>query len=576
MKYQDLVFKVIEHNKRYYDNSAPTISDIEYDKLYDKLDRVEKAQGWAAYNSPTLRVGGSPGKIEHPFQLYSLKKVYDKEEIGSEFDIVTPKIDGTNLTLLYHNKLVRAITRGDGKFGEDVTHLAREISNIPQNVDMFLAVTGECVTDNNVDNFRNYVSGAIGLKNIREFKTRNIKFIAHDELQLKNRMNYTTRMDILKNMGFNTVLQEKFCAKYPQDGLVYRIDSAKECEKLGYTSKYPRFAVALKPREQVTATTILQDVKWQIGRTGVVTPVGIVDPVILDDATITRVTLHNMSFVEYHMLGLGDQIEIERAGGVIPKMLRVLQPSEHARISEEDASRFLNCEVKRDGPRLCVSNPEEHGTVKLLHHFIARMGIKGLGPKSVEKLGLTHPVDLYQSQPWHLLGANGAKIKDEIERSKTKPYHVVLSALGIPSIGTSVCERVAKAISRFDRLREIEYADIDGIGEKTVEKVLIWLDLNEDWVLKLPLQLEEDIDWTLESVGNKGKVCITGKADMTKKQLEDILKDHGYKISNSVTKDCDFLIQAGENSTKTKKAEQYGIKIVDYWTNKIDIINGRL
>ena len=105
---------------------------------------------------------------------------------------------------------------------------------------------------------------------------------------------------------------------------------------------------------------------------------------------------------------------------------------------------------------------------------------------------------------------------------------------------------------------------------------MIWLDLNEDWVFKLPLQLEEDIDWTLAPTENKGKVCITGKADMTKKQLEDILKDHGYKISSSVTKDCDFLIKAGENSTKTKKAEQYGIKIVDYWTNKIDIINGRL
>ena len=183
---------------------------------------------------------------------------------------------------------------------------------------------------------------------------------------------------------------------------------------------------------------------------------------------------------------------------------------------------------------------------------------------------------MYQSQPWHLLGANGAKIKDEIERSKTKPYHVVLSALGIPSIGTSVCERVAKALSRFDRLREIEYTDIDGIGPKTVEKVLIWLDLNEDWVLKLPLQLEEDIDWTLEPTKSKGKVCITGKADMTKKQLEDVLKDHGYTISSSVTKDCDFLIQAGESSSKTKKAERYGIKIVDYWTNKIDIIQGRL
>jgi len=577
MNYQELVQEINKHNILYYTKSASEISDVEYDKLYETLEEIEKAQGWTDATSPTLVVGGSPGKIKHLYKLYSLKKVYDKNDIGTEFDVITPKIDGTNLTIIFQNKSLRlALTRGDGEFGEDVTHLAKEIINIPKEITTDLVVTGECVTTNDVDNFRNYVSGAIGLKSVTKFKTRNILFIAHDVLNLKDQMNYSTRMDLIKNMGFNTVLQTTFCSKYPQDGIVYRINDRKQCNRLGYTAKYPRFAIALKTREELTAITTLQSVEWQIGRTSVVTPVGIVDPVILDDATITRVTLHNMSFIEEHKLGLGDKIEIERAGGIIPKMLRRIMASEHNRISKEDAVRFLGYDLKRDGPRLLVSNPEEHGTVKLLQHFIERMGIKGLGPKSIEKLGINHPVDLYRYQSWKLLGANGTKIEEEIERSKTKPYHVVLSALGIPRIGKSICERVTKAIPRFDRLREIEFVEIDGIGEKTIEKVLVWLDINEDWVLKLPLQLEENIDWINKVIENKGKVCITGKADMTKSELETILKGFGYRVSSSVTKDCDFLIQAGAPSSKTKKAEQYGIKIIDYCKNKNEIIRGIL
>jgi DNA ligase (NAD+) len=577
MKYEELIDIIVHHNHLYYDLGKPELTDDEWDKLYELLVSIEKKQGWVAANSPSLHVGGNPGKVKHPTKLYSLRKVYDVADVDSDFDVLTPKIDGTNLTLTYENhKLRLALTRGDGEFGEDVTHLVEHITNIPHKIEHSkLRITGECVTDNKVENFRNYVSGALGLKHAREFKTRNIKFIAHDVLNYA--VDYKTRMSIIANMGFNTVLQKHITDKYPHDGVVYRVNDWQKSQALGYTSKYPRFAVALKAREALTAITTLKDVFWEVGRTGTVNPVGLVDPVILDDATITRVTLHNLAFIEEHGLGLGDIIEIERAGGVIPKMLRVLTPAPHRQfITKEHAELAIGGETYRNGPRLYVKDPEAHGTVKLLHYFIKTLGIKGLGPQSVEKLGLTHPVDLYQNQQWNLLGANGIKVQQEIEKSKTKPYRLVLASLGIEGVGKSTAERIVEKIPSFNRIRDIEYTEIDKIGPITKEKILAWLDINEEWVITLPLQLEENQNIGVAEPKEARKVCISGKLDMKKGELAEELEKFGYTVIESVTKDCFALITGDKSSTKTEKAEKYGIKVIDYWENKNLILQGVL
>jgi len=583
MTYEELIAKIKYNDTLYYtEELQPEISDAVYDELYLKLEALEKAQGWRHHDSPTLLVGGGiKGKVKHKYPLYSMRKVYDKEEIDAEFDVQTPKIDGTNLTLTYskEGKLVLALTRGDGKFGQDVTHLVAGLNGIPKSFSTLLnwqdlIITGECVTDNEVENFRNYVSGALGLKRVEDFKERNIRFIAHD--WLGDTLNYYDRMGYLGSKGFTTVLDKEVLTKYPHDGIVYRINSYKRCQELGYTSKYPRFAIALKERGVLTATTILQRVDWSVGRTGTVNPVGIIDPVMIDDAEISRVTLHNIEYIENEGLGLGDEIEIERAGGVIPKFIRVVAHSILGRqVTAEDAERAIGGGVKRSGPKLYVTDPEAHGTVKLLQHFIKTLQIKGLGPQSVAKMGLQHPVDLYESHNWKLLGANGAKIIDEIERSKTKPYNLVLAALGIEGVGRSMSEKIVQVIPRFDRLREVEYHNIPTVGPKTVEKILIWLDENESWATKLPLQLEQkdSVDDILSS-DEKRKVCISGKVDMTKADLTEHLESKGFKVISSVTKDCYALITAGVPTSKYKKAEQYGIKIVDYWSNRTNILNG--
>ncbi len=581
MNYAELLKIIAYHDRQYYANSDSVITDKEYDKLCEQLKKIEEAQGWIHPGSPSLNVGGGhKGKIMHTRRLYSLNKVYDRTEIGSEFDINTPKIDGTNLTLYYKNMMFsHALTRGDGIYGEDVSHLVFYIEGTPRGkllkFDVIeFAITGECVTDNEVENFRNYVSGALGLKDPEEFKTRKIRFIAHD-LFIQGNIFYDARMKILSSLGFHTVMDKEFCNKYRQDGTVYRINDEKRCKELGFTSKYPRFAIALKTRELLTARTTVQQVDWEVGRTGTVNPVAIVSPVVIDDATITRVTLHNIEFIENLNLGLGDIVEIERSGGIIPKMLRVIEHSTHdTKVTEEDAAQAVGDEVYRDGPKLFVCNPDKHGTVKLLAHFIKTLGIKGLGPQSIAKMGISHPVDLYSIQNWDLLGANGEKIIAEIERSKTKPYNLVLAALGIEGVGRSMSEKIVKVLPSFDRLTEIDLQEIPSVGPKTQDKILSWLAINSDWVETLPLQLQQEFS-VEEFATSKKKVCISGKLDMLKSDLAEVLISYGYEIVASVTKsNCDILIAGDMTSTKVKKAQSYGIPVLDYWVDKKNILKG--
>jgi len=388
-------------------------------------------------------------------------------------------------------------------------------------------------------------------------------------------MDYTPRMKVLTAMGFFTVLEER-AWNYPKDGTVYRCNSYTKSQQLGYTSKYPRFAVALKQRMTEIAVTTLQDVLWVVGRTGTVNPTGVVDPVVLDDATISRVTLHNIGIIEEHNLGLGDLIQIERAGGVIPKFIGVAQHSEHGiKITKNHAEQTIGQQTKRDGPRLLVADRNNINTSKVLEHFIKTIDIKGLGPASVKRMGLTHPVDIFDEQPWGKLGANGAKVEAEIERTKTKPYDIVLASLGIPGVGKSAAKLIISKIPAFRNLRDIETTEIKGIGPSTVDSVLSWLDENEKWVVTLPLQLEQNVT-VEEVVGTPArKVCITGKLDMTRGDLADRLEAKGFKVTSTVTKDCYALITGGDNSSsKYKRAITLGVTIVDYWSSQKDILNG--
>jgi DNA ligase (NAD+) len=202
------------------------------------------------------------------------------------------------------------------------------------------------------------------------------------------------------------------------------------------------------------------------------------------------------------------------------------------------------------------------------------MEIKGLGPANIEKMGLTHPSDLFVAQKWSTLGVNGSKIEEEIERAKTKPYELVLAALGIPGVGKSVAKLIVTHISSFYNLQEVETKEIKGIGPTTIKTILEWLEENRDWVEALPLQLEQSVQ-VVSLLKTSKKVCVTGKLDMTRNQIAEILEKNGFIVASSVTKDCYALIYAGDtSSSKYVKAKELGVQLIDYWSRKKDVLSG--
>lgn len=567
MDYQSLKKIVLYHDSLYYDMGKPVLEDHEYDDLFDQLVNQEKLQAWKDPDSPTVRITASTGKVKHPHRLYSLKKVYDRANVDTAFLIELPKLDGVNLSVTYVNGVLNTIlTRGDGEYGESVMHLSRIIKGIPTAVKDDFTYVGEVVTDNiGVDNFRNYVAGALGLKSAKEAENRNLRFIVHDVLGCDQ--SYLNRMNLARSNGFDAVDIGDYSA-YPQDGIVFRTNSYELEKELGYTAKYPRFAIALKKKEHYSAITYLKDIQWAVGRSGVVTPVGIVDPVVLDSATVSRVILHNIDFVEQHELRRGDMILIERR--ITPQFVKVVEHSKYEKFTIADVKSCLGMDVYRKGPKLYV---EEDNGYRLVEYFVRTLGIKGLGEASIKKLDIKHPSELFGRKDWEVLGKNGQKIQEELNR--TKDYATVLASLGIPHIGKSTARLIVDYIPKFENLRDISSIAIKGIGPSKIESILAWIDVNEDWVLDLPYDLEETktVEFTSDQLR---KIVISGKLDMTKKELGSHLARHGFVLTDTVSKDCYALISSGEESTKTKQAVKYGIPIYNYWNNRAAILKGMI
>lgn len=565
MDYQSLKNIVLYHDKLYYDLGKPVLDDSEYDGLFDQLVEVEKLQGWKDPDSPTVRIAASTGKVKHPWRLYSLKKVYDRQDVDAKFTIELPKLDGVNLSVTYvDGNLNTMLTRGNGEYGESVMHLSRVVKGIPVTVKEDFTYVGEVVTDNHdVENFRNYVAGALSLKSAKEAESRNLRFIVHDVLGCS--LPFLDRMKVARDNGFSTVDVGDYSV-YPQDGIVFRTNSHELELELGYTAKYPRFAIALKKKEHFSAVTYLKDIQWAVGRSGVVTPVGIVEPVVLDSATVSRVILHNLEFVEQNELRRGDMILIERR--ITPQFVKVVEHSNYEKFSIADAKASLNMDVYRKGPKLYV---DQDNGYRLVEYYVKALGIKGLGEASIKKLDIQHPSELYGRSDWDVLGKNGSKIQEELTRPKD--YATVLGALGIPNVGKNTARLIVNHIPKFEDLRSIATTNIRGIGPTTVESILAWLDVNEDWVLELPYLLEEQ-PVAEQSSSSVKKIAISGKLDMTKKELGDHMSRHGFVLSDTVTKDCYAVISSGEESTKTKQAVKYGIPVYNYWNNRASILKG--
>ena len=305
-------------SKHYYDG-WPIISDKQFDSLADLV-------GWN-------QVGNAPAenKARHFKQMFSLQKYYEDEGMNNPLEgvqdvTVSWKLDGAAISLLYVNgELVQALTRGDGVEGQLITDKLLATQLVPHRISHLdtLQVTGEIVAPNHVENSRNYAAGALNLKDLDEFKTRAISFFAYGVWPYFTQ-HYSQDMKALTKLGFSTVQDPELDKVYPTDGVVFRCDSNQEFENFGYTSKHPRGAYARKQRPPHVETTLL-NVEWQVGKTGKVTPVAILEPVMIGDALVSRATLNNPGFIEALGLELGDRVAVIRAGEIIPCVLHKVE-----------------------------------------------------------------------------------------------------------------------------------------------------------------------------------------------------------------------------------------------------------
>jgi DNA ligase (NAD+) len=298
---------------KYY-AGEPIISDEEFDKLAEYY-------GYEGVGAPVVG-----DRIAHAFPMWSLQKCYDDEpliDLGGEV-IVTPKLDGAAVALYYtEGRLALALTRGDGKEGLDITEKMRTlVPNQLELADHFVQITGEIVAPKTIENARNYAAGALNLKSVDEFKTRELTFVAYGVTPFNNE-DWSTDMLYLHKQGFYTVINapKDWYNQFPNDGLVYRLNKHNEFQALGYTAKHPRGAFALKERKGGVVTRLI-GVEWQVGRSGVVSPVAILEPVVIGEATVQRATLHNVKYIQELNLELGCLVEVIRAGEIIPRVVR--------------------------------------------------------------------------------------------------------------------------------------------------------------------------------------------------------------------------------------------------------------
>jgi DNA ligase (NAD+) len=303
-----------------YYNGSPIMSDSEFDRLAELV------------NYEDVGASSKDNRYPHAFQMFSLQKVFDNEiHIKDPFNsykgavTVSPKLDGAAVSLLYvGGRLHRALTRGDGKKGLDITCQMRTLA--PANFGLmydelpeYFQVTGEVVAPKTIKNARNYAAGALNLKDIEEFKLRDLHFIAYGISPFQE-PTWSEDLQFLKQYGFDTVIAKDW-TEYPDDGIVFRIDDNAEFESRGYTSHHPRGAYALKQIQTGVVTTLL-DVVWNVGKSGVVAPVAMLEPIDIDGATVSKATLHNTRYIEDMGLYLGCKVEVIRSGEIIPRIVR--------------------------------------------------------------------------------------------------------------------------------------------------------------------------------------------------------------------------------------------------------------
>ncbi|RAZ23706.1 NAD-dependent DNA ligase LigA [Campylobacter hyointestinalis] len=620
--------------KAYYTNDAPIASDAEYDELYAKTLKFEDENPELKVPySPTCRIGGEIlsefQKSSHLERMWSMEDIFSDEELdawilrgdktGLEF-FVEPKFDGASLNLLYENgKLVKATTRGDGSIGEDVTNNARVISSIPLQISYkeLIEIRGEVViskADFELINLKREKNGEPPLANPRNaaagslrqldngvVKQRKLKFypwgVGRNSLEYEK---HSQIMDFVRSLGF---LQDGFCLicktsdelknAYKEltkkrddkpilmDGMVIRVNDLSKAKSLGYTVKFPKFMVAYKfPAIEKTARLI--DVALQVGRTGVVTPVGILDGVWIEGAFVRNVTLHN--FDEINRLGLmkNDLVAVIRSGDVIPKITSVFKERRNGEEKEIARPKFCpECGTElldEDVLIKCQNLSCKARVVSSIIYFASKkcMNIDGLGEKVVEllfKKGIIKDIaDIYRLDELSFMGLEGFKTKKisnllkAIDDSKTPNLERFITSLGIEHIGEVAAKKIAITYAqKWISLSLEELLSLDGFGEAMALSYLEFIRVNLDKIKELLSFITPKIAQVeIKQNAFSGKiVVITGSLSRPRDEFKAELESFGAKVTNSVSAKTDFVLYGDEAGSKLEKAMSLGINLIN-------------
>ncbi|MCQ2387243.1 MAG: NAD-dependent DNA ligase LigA [Clostridia bacterium] len=639
---RELVDILNKYAYEYYVLDNPTVADIEYDRLYDELLKLEKSTGEVLFDSPTKRVGGSPisafKKHKHIERLYSLDKATTEEEILA-FDkrvgninndieyTVEYKFDGLTICITYENgKFVRATTRGNGVEGEDVTAQVLTVKSFPLiiNYKGTIEVQGEAImrlsvldeynktADEPLKNARNAVAGAIRNLDPKVTEKRKVEIMFYNvNYMSEGKLNSQTEcVEFLRNNGFKVhpfLRVEKSISGVMSaikeiennrknldiltDGAVVKVNDFNVRNSLGYTDKFPRWAIAFK-FEAEEITTILNDVIWQVGRTGKLTPLGLVDAVELAGATVKKATLNNYGDILRKGIKRGARVLIRRSNEVIPEILGTTEYFDNCtEIDKPKVCPYCKSELIEVGANLfCPNDNCRPRVVQSLSNFACKYGmnIDGFSEKSAElfydEFGLRKNSDIYKIEKESLIKLEGfkdAKVSNlltAIEKSKKVSLANFIYALGIDNIGKKTAKDLAKyskTLNNFLLLKKEQLINMDEIGEVIAEGVYSFINNQKNIdeinnLLNLGVNVEDELNQTSGGVLSGEKIVLTGSlVDYTRDEASKIIEGLGGEVVSSVSKNTTIVL-AGENAgSKLDKARALGIKIIDEETFKL-------
>lgn len=582
-----MIEKLLKAAYYYYVKNAPIMSDSEYDALFKECKELEK------HLPPHLRItdkvclgyfeGVSRTKLQHPIPMLSIEKDNDRVE----FPVVqTPKLDGVALELCYrYGNLTAKITRGDGYIGADVTK--QPIQDIPTKVPKWvdkqlIIVRGEVICDKwEGKTHRNYVAGMINTLDIEEVEKAGLRFIAYfvygDYI-----IDYVTQLHSLKDNGFVippfivhiTPGEYLFTplTDVPTDGFVFRKRySGTDTES---TAHHYKHSWAWKPEAQEVDSTVI-GVDWTQSKNNIWTPVALIQPVEIDGTVISRVNLASIAYIEERDIAIHDSVMVRKAKEIIPEIASVTHRPLHRIPIELEYCPSCGEELVVDG--IYLKCPAKNcASVKLLSFFCKEIGIKGLADKSIAKLDISRPYELYKISEEDLefvLGKKAIQVYKEIKNSKKAPLELLLSALNVPSAKETTLKKIFQEITSWEDLKDYQkLISVKGIGEVKAKSISDWVADNYNELL-----IYEKLGFSFKINNLRAsltkKIAVTGSfSDITRTAFKEMMGTKGVAISENVTKDCVALIVGTKPSqSKIDKAVSYKIPIVDYFRFRSDL-----